>query len=131
MSWGRKAHFYCEVISARRETEAICSTKDRGLEITAAGWHGAIELHVRSIADEDYFEVRFIPWKKSDSDSKGVTLARGRLNFDEYGNELAGLIDNDNRGRCLVRLDKDMIEVMELIKAKQIMLGGGIPNTTD
>jgi hypothetical protein len=127
MGFGRKSHFYCEVESSRAHTEKICADRGDGLTITAAGWKGAIRLRIGHYTTEgDCFELRFIPWQKSESNSSGLLLAEGRLNYDEVGTP----IEQAAASYPLVRLTPEMKEVLELLQAKRIMLEG-IPNTKD
>lgn len=127
MGWGRRrSHFYCEVESSREHTEKILANRNDGLTITAAGWKGAIRLRIGNYTEGDFFELRFIPWRESDSDSKGLLLAQGRLNYDQVGTPIEEAANN----HPLVRLTPEMREVLELLQAKRIMTEG-IPNTKD
>jgi hypothetical protein len=120
MGWNRKSHFYCEVESSRAHTERICANAKDGLMITAAGYKGAIKLHIfENSISGDRFEIEFIPWLKSEKKGPPVTIARGRLDYDAHAD-----------GQTVVRLDAKLVEAFTYVRAKEIMMEG-IPHTTD
>lgn len=121
MGWGRKSHFYCEVKSSRAKgIDKICSTRERGLHATLAGWYGAIEVSLYGF-NEDRFTVTFMPWEKSEAFGSGIVLANGALNYDQYGPKLQNLLPGN---APMVRLDQDVLAALEFVRAKQIMMEG-------
>ena len=53
-----------------------------GMQVTAAGWGGAIETKVYQEDGKDYFVVRLIPWMGSGGES--VELASGLLSSTDH-----------------------------------------------
>ena len=73
------SHFY-GVLEGSRGQATRCGTKSSGVNVTAAGWQGAIVTHVRYNADKDRDEYRVYlePWHGSGGDRR--LLSAGVLN---------------------------------------------------
>ncbi len=72
------SHFYGTLEGSRGEASR-CGSKDSGITTYAAGWSGAIRVHVwQDEAGNDCFDVDLVPWQSSGGRSQGI--ARGRLN---------------------------------------------------
>lgn len=129
MGWNQQSHFYCEVSSARKHVEKICSDARRGLHITAAGELGAIELILRAKEMEctetvgprggihrayrqnDIFEVWFRPWRSCENPSaQHVMIASGPLDYDRVQHEEA-----------MVRFDDKAMELYRTLRAMEVM----------
>ena len=73
------SHFY-GVLEGSRVQATRCGTKSSGVNVTAAGWRGAVNVRVWYDADKDRDEYRVYlePWHGSGGGSR--LLAAGVLN---------------------------------------------------
>lgn len=129
MGWNRQSRFYCEVTSARKRTETICSDERRGLSITAAGEQGAIELYLRAQGTEDTvtigprggkkhtyrnidtFEVWFRPWRSCEFPrAPAILIVSGPLDYDRVKHEEA-----------MIRLDDKTMELYRTMQAIDVI----------
>lgn len=130
MSWGQQnARFYCSVHSARKRPEIVLGSAESGLEIVAAGEHGAIELILSAQGWEeeilvaprggktikrqpyDTFKVRYAPWRScTDRIGPSVDIAWGRLDYDKV-----------RHGDTCVRLNDETMELYRTMRAMEIM----------
>ncbi len=71
------SHFYGTLQGARGRATR-CGTRTSGVRVEAAGWQGAIEVHVFADEEtgEDRYYVRLIPWRHGGTPR---TLAAGIL----------------------------------------------------
>lgn len=90
------SHFYGTILGNGTSKATRTGSKKDGLEVTAAGWKGAITTRVyQNAAGHDYFLVSLQPWKGSGG--KTITLAAGKLdaNFTDHPSikAMTGLIN--------------------------------------
>ena len=73
------SHFY-GVLEGSRGQATRCGTKSSGVNVTVAGWRGAVRVQIRYNAnkDRDEYRVYLEPWQGSGGDSR--LLAAGVLN---------------------------------------------------
>ncbi len=72
------SHFY-GVLRGSRGEATRCGTESSGINVTAAGWRGAIHVEVwYSAAGKDMYRVYLNPWHGSGG--KSQVLAEGELN---------------------------------------------------
>lgn len=71
------SHFY-GVLKGSRGVVTRCGTRSSGINVTAAGWRGAIDVNIwHAASGHDMFRVMLTPWHGSGD--KSVELAYGRL----------------------------------------------------
>lgn len=89
------SHFYATIDSTHAQATK-CGTKSSGLTTHAAGWKGAIRVHVTHNAStgNDEFTVELVPWKGSGGTPE--VLARGVLDSNVKAEGLA-IVAPDNR----------------------------------
>lgn len=119
MGWNRSARFYCEVDSARKTREKICSDARSGLLIKAAGEHGMIQVYTyaerahdiigKVWRHEDRFQILFCPWRNSSVDGPPIQIAAGLLDY--------GRVNWDAE----VRLDEDTVEKFRMLQAINVL----------
>ena len=73
------SHFYGTLKGGRGEATR-CGTRNSGLTTYAAGWKGAIRVHVWNDEGVDRFQVSLEPWQGSGGRSR--SLVSGHLNSD-------------------------------------------------
>lgn len=119
MGWGRRgARFYCEVASSRKNNEVILGDRDSGIHITVAGEFGSLTIDVYACGpnkgEHDRFKIEFHPWRSCEKPkAEGIPLLTGVLNFDTHTD-----------GNVTLRLNHELLELLSLMRAKEIMVKG-------